>query len=66
MPDELRELLVAVNSIPITSAECERGFSQMNLICTPHRGSLRTHTLKNGGLKITQFGLFYNSTAGSL
>ena len=26
------ELLVAVNSIPIASAECEQGVSQMNLI----------------------------------
>lgn len=47
MPDELRELLVAVNSIPIASAECERGFSQMNLICTPHRGSLLIPTISS-------------------
>lgn len=46
-PDELMELLVAVNSIPIASAECERGFSQMNLICTPNRASLLTSTISS-------------------
>ena len=45
IPDELMELLVAVNSIPIASAECERRFSQMNLICTPNRASLLTSTI---------------------
>ena len=34
-PDELMELLGAVNSIPIASAECECGFSQINLIALP-------------------------------
>ena len=33
-PDELMELLVAVNRIPVASAECEHGFSKINLICT--------------------------------
>ena len=46
-PDELMELLVAVNSIPIASAECERGFSQMNLICTANRASLLTSTISS-------------------
>ncbi|KAG7482938.1 E3 SUMO-protein ligase [Solea senegalensis] len=44
-PDELMELLFAVNSIPIASAECERRFSQMNLICTPKHASLLTSTI---------------------
>ena len=46
-PDELMELLVAVNSIPIASAECERGFSQMNLTCTANRASLLTSTISS-------------------
>ena len=29
IPDELKELSVAVNSIPISSAECEHGFSKL-------------------------------------
>lgn len=45
IPDELKELFVAVSSIPISSAECERGFSQMNLICAPNRASLHTSTI---------------------
>lgn len=47
MPDELMELLVAVNSIPIASPECERGFFRMNLICTPNRGSLLIPTISS-------------------
>jgi len=36
----LRRLLSSVHSLPISTAECERGFSQMNLICTPLRSAL--------------------------
>ena len=46
-PDELLGLHVAVNSIPIASAECERGFSPMNLICTPNRASALTSTISS-------------------
>ncbi len=46
-PDELMELHAAINSIPIASAECECGFSQMNLICTPNRASLLTSTISS-------------------
>uniref|UniRef100_A0A672RKS2 HAT C-terminal dimerisation domain-containing protein n=1 Tax=Sinocyclocheilus grahami TaxID=75366 RepID=A0A672RKS2_SINGR len=45
IPDQLKELFAAVNSIYISSAECERGFSQMNLICSPNRASLHTSTI---------------------
>ena len=29
-----------LNKIPISSCEAERGFSQMNLVCTDHRANL--------------------------
>lgn len=45
IPDKLKELFVSVNSISISSAECERGFSQMNLICSQNRASLHTSTI---------------------
>lgn len=45
VPKEMHELLVAANTIAISSAECERGFSQMNLICTATRASLHVSTI---------------------
>ena len=45
IPDGLKGLLAAVNTLPISSAECERGFSQMNLICTADRASLLISTI---------------------
>ncbi|XP_060767543.1 E3 SUMO-protein ligase KIAA1586-like [Neoarius graeffei] len=45
IPDGLKDLLAAVNTVPISSAECERGFSQMNLICTANRASLLPSTI---------------------
>uniref|UniRef100_A0A8C9X006 HAT C-terminal dimerisation domain-containing protein n=1 Tax=Sander lucioperca TaxID=283035 RepID=A0A8C9X006_SANLU len=47
IPDELNDLLAAVNIVPISSAECERGFSQMNLICTANRASLLPSTISS-------------------
>ncbi|KAK7162494.1 hypothetical protein R3I93_006722 [Phoxinus phoxinus] len=47
IPDELNYLLTAVNTVPISSAECERGFSQMNLICTANRASLLPSTISS-------------------
>jgi hypothetical protein len=35
----------ALNTVPISSSECERGFSQMNLILTSTRASLSTTTV---------------------
>jgi len=37
----------AINNIPISTSECERGFSQMNLIVTPTRASLQLSTVAN-------------------
>ncbi|KAK0134200.1 E3 SUMO-protein ligase KIAA1586 [Merluccius polli] len=42
---ELKGLLAAINTVPISSAECERGFSQMNLICSANRASLLPSTI---------------------
>ena len=36
----LRRLTIAINTLPVSTAECERGFSQMNLICTPTRSKV--------------------------
>lgn len=47
IPDGLKDLFAAVNTVPISSAECERGFSQMNLICTANRSSLLTSTISS-------------------
>ena len=33
----LRKLIISIHTLLISTAECERGFSQMNLICTPPR-----------------------------
>ena len=36
----------AVNIIPVSIADCERGFSQQNLIKSTHRNCLSTCSLK--------------------
>jgi hypothetical protein len=46
-PEELLLLKYAQSTIPISSSDCERGFSQMNLIVTPTRASLSTKTISN-------------------
>ena len=38
--EDLKALLSSVGTIPVSTAECERGFSAMNLIITPARNSL--------------------------
>jgi len=40
-----RRLLRSIQSLPISTAECECGFSRMNLICTP----LRSDASLSGG-----------------
>ena len=45
LPEKLLPLQHALNTIPVSSSECERGFSQMNLIITPTRASLLTRTV---------------------
>ena len=37
---ELKRLKGAIDTLPVSTAECERGFSRMNLTCTPLRSSL--------------------------
>ncbi|XP_050058213.1 E3 SUMO-protein ligase KIAA1586-like isoform X2 [Aphis gossypii] len=38
--DELKELDILIKTFPVSTAECERGFSQMNLICSDLRSRL--------------------------
>ena len=40
VPSALQPLQIAVDTIPVTSADAERGFSSMNIICTSIRNSL--------------------------
>ena len=40
VPDALKKLLKCVHTIPVSNAECERGFSLMNNIVTPTRNAL--------------------------
>lgn len=44
---EIRPLLKAIDTIPCSSAECERGFSQMNNIVTDHRSRLSLKNVHN-------------------
>ena len=44
-PEKLLPLIKTLNTIPISSSECERGFFQINLIATPTRASLETKTI---------------------
>lgn len=41
----LRRLVGAVHTLPVSTAECERGFSQMNIICTPLRTCLAVENI---------------------
>lgn len=40
IPDDMTDINFAVSTIPVTSADAERGFSTMNIICTPLRNRL--------------------------
>jgi hypothetical protein len=46
-PADLKPLLKTVNTLPVSTAECERGFSLMNIICTDHRNSLLVKNIAN-------------------
>ena len=46
-PDDLQPLLRCCSCIPVSSAECECGFSQMNLVCTPVRNRLLIERISN-------------------
>jgi len=41
----LRKLLCAISTLPVSTAECERGFSRMNLICTKDLSQCCTYVL---------------------
>lgn len=45
IPTNLKPLLRAVSTVPVCTAECERGFSLMNLINTPTRNKLDVSTM---------------------
>ncbi len=47
MPKDLIPLINAVNTIAVSTSECERGFSQMNLVMTPQRASLAVKTVSS-------------------
>lgn len=61
IPEDLKALLSSVGTIPVSTAECERGFSAMNLIITPARNSLSTSNVsallfvKLVGLPLSKF-----------
>lgn len=44
-PPSFKKLISIINSIAVSSAECERGFSAMNLILSPLRSSLYISTV---------------------
>jgi hypothetical protein len=46
IPD-LKPLITSVNTLPVSTAECERNFSAMNLICTSERNSLLITTISS-------------------
>ena len=40
IPSDLRALMNAIGTLPVSTAACERGFSSMNVICTSLRSTL--------------------------
>ena len=57
----MKRFVSAVDTLPVSTAACERGFSRMNLICTPQRTQLTIEHLSSlmfvaiEGPPITQF-----------
>ncbi|XP_028410502.1 E3 SUMO-protein ligase KIAA1586-like [Dendronephthya gigantea] len=47
VPDDLQPLLRCCSCILVSSAECELGFSQMNLVCTSVRNRLLVERISN-------------------
>ncbi|XP_073669155.1 E3 SUMO-protein ligase KIAA1586-like [Paramisgurnus dabryanus] len=45
--DNLRKVLITVSTLPVSTAECERGFSAMNRILTDERNRINVSTLNN-------------------
>lgn len=38
--EQMKKLINAIHTLPVSTAECERGFSRMNMICSPTRSCL--------------------------
>ncbi|KAJ8890076.1 hypothetical protein PR048_009583 [Dryococelus australis] len=51
MPEKLLHLKNTLHIIPVSSSECERGFSQMNIVVTPDRAAILTETIKTNQLR---------------
>ena len=47
VPQSMVKLKAIVNTLPVSSADCERGFSTMNVICTDLRNSLAVSHISN-------------------
>ncbi|XP_077335488.1 E3 SUMO-protein ligase KIAA1586 homolog [Lithobates pipiens] len=47
IPEKLKPVVTAVNSLPVTSGDCERGFSTMNLVMSPIRSGLGIERLSS-------------------
>ncbi|CAH2273660.1 Hypothetical predicted protein [Pelobates cultripes] len=47
IPENLKPVVTAVNSLPVTSGDCERGFSSMNLVLSPIRSVLGIERLSS-------------------
>lgn len=43
----LKKLMNRVYTIPVSTADCERGFSKMNIVCTPVRSQLTVEHLSS-------------------
>ncbi|XP_078542378.1 E3 SUMO-protein ligase KIAA1586-like [Lissotriton helveticus] len=46
-PEALKKLVVCMETLPASNADCERGFSAMNLIACPTRASLLVETISS-------------------
>src|SRR6218665_220972 len=44
---KIRRLFGAIHTLPVSTAECECGFSKMNLICTPLRSCIRVEHMSS-------------------
>lgn len=47
MNEEIQELNILIKKFPISTAECERGFSLMNIICSDLRSKLTINNISN-------------------
>lgn len=47
VPQSVKQLQSVIHTLPVSSADCERGFSTMNVICTDLRNSLTVEHMSN-------------------